>query len=61
MPSPATEVVMMTAHASAVSATQAIRPGAFDNMTKPPDLDELRVVVERAAAHQRIRVSPPRR
>lgn len=46
--SPATEVVMMTADTSAESAVQAMRLGAFDYMTKPLDLNELRVMVEKA-------------
>ena len=53
--SPATEVVMMTAHASVASAVEAMRRGAFDYLTKPLDLDELMVVVEKALAHQRMR------
>jgi len=53
--SPATEVVMMTAHASVPSAVQAMRAGAFDYLTKPLDLDEVRVVVEKALAHLRMR------
>ncbi|MFB3817021.1 MAG: sigma-54-dependent transcriptional regulator [Candidatus Methylomirabilales bacterium] len=52
--SPATEVVMMTAHASVASAVQAMRAGAFDYLTKPLDLDEVRVVVEKALAHLRM-------
>ena len=50
-----TEVVMMTAHASVTSAVEAMKGGAFDYLTKPLDLDELRVVVDKALAHQRMR------
>lgn len=50
-----TEVVMMTAHASVASAVEAMKAGAFDYLTKPLDLDEVRVVVDKALAHQRIR------
>jgi DNA-binding NtrC family response regulator len=53
---PATEVVIMTAHASVASAVQAIKLGAFDYLTKPVDLDELRLVVDKAATHQRMRL-----
>lgn len=53
--SPATEVVMMTAHASVASAVEAMKLGAFDYLTKPLDLDELRVVVDKALAHLRMR------
>jgi DNA-binding NtrC family response regulator len=50
-----TEVVMMTAHASVASAVEAMKAGAFDYLTKPLDLDEVRVVVDKALAQQRIR------
>ena len=50
-----TEVVMMTAHASVASAVEAMKAGAFDYLTKPLDLDEVRVVVDKALAHQRMR------
>ena len=49
------EVVMMTAHASVGSAVEAMKGGAFDYLTKPLDLDEVRVVVDKALAHQRMR------
>jgi two-component system response regulator AtoC len=51
---PGTEAIMMTAHASVGSAVEAMKLGAFDYLTKPLDLDELRVVVEKALAHLRM-------
>ena len=53
--SPGTEVIMMTAHASVSSAVEAMKLGAFDYLSKPVDLDELRVVVDKALTHQRMR------
>jgi two-component system response regulator AtoC len=53
--SPATEVIMMTAYASVSSAVEAMRRGAVDYLHKPLDLEELRVVVDKALAHQRLR------
>ncbi len=50
-----TESIMMTAHASVGSAVEAMKLGAFDYLTKPLDLDELRVVVEKALVHLRMR------
>ena len=50
-----TEVVMMTAHASVASAVEAMKAGAFDYLTKPLDLDEVLVVVDKALAQQRMR------
>jgi len=49
-----TEVVMMTAHASVLSAVEAMKGGAFDYLTKPLDLDELRVVLDKALVHQKM-------
>ena len=53
--SPGTEVVIMTAHASVSSAVEAIKRGAFDYLTKPLDLEELRVIVDKAASHLQMR------
>lgn len=53
--SPGTEVIMMTAHASVASAVEAMKRGALDYLSKPLDLDELRVVVDKALAHLRLR------
>jgi two-component system, NtrC family, response regulator AtoC len=52
--SPGTQVVMATAHASVSSAVEAMRRGAFDYLNKPVDLDELRVVVDKALQHLRL-------
>ena len=41
--SPATAVIMMTAHSSVTSAVEAMRRGAFDYLTKPLALEELRM------------------
>lgn len=53
--SPTTEVIVMTAHASVASALEAMKLGAFDYLMKPIDLDELRVIVDKASAHLRLR------
>lgn len=45
---PSISVIMITAHGSIKSAVDAMRLGAFDYITKPFDLDELKVVVKRA-------------
>lgn len=46
--SPSTEVILITAHASVASCREALRDGAYDYVTKPIDIDELRKVVRRA-------------
>ena len=47
-------VVMMTAYGTSQTSIEAIRSGAFDYVTKPLDLDELRAVIAKALAAQRI-------
>jgi two-component system response regulator PilR (NtrC family) len=45
---PETVVIMITAFASADSAIEAMKEGAYDYITKPFKLDEIRLVVEKA-------------
>ena len=52
--SPTIAVIMATAHASVASAVEAMRRGAFDYLNKPVDLEELKVVVDKALAHLRM-------
>src|SRR5262249_36147773 len=52
---PATEVIVLTAHATVRSAVDAMRRGAFNSLSKPVDFDELRVVVDEALDHMRRR------
>jgi len=47
-------VVLMTAYATIETAVEAMKRGAFDYIVKPFDGDALRVVVDRALAHQRL-------
>ncbi len=51
---PATEVVMVTAHGSVKIAVEAMRAGSFDYLTKPVDLEELAVVLDKAWSHARL-------
>ena len=46
---PGAKVVLITAHSSVDTCRRALQQGAFDYIEKPLDLDELRVVVARAA------------
>jgi DNA-binding NtrC family response regulator len=48
-------VVMLTGHGTVEHAVRAIKMGAYDFMLKPPDLDHLGVVLERAIEHGRLR------
>ena len=45
--SPPTEVVVITAHGSVETAVGAMKLGAFDYITKPFQMDELLLIVER--------------
>ena len=45
---PDIEVIMLTAHGSVEGAVEAIKAGAYDYLSKPLDLEELRLVVAKA-------------
>src|SRR5512137_2675033 len=42
------EVVLLTAHGTVSTAVEAIKLGAYDFLTKPFKLDEVRVVIRKA-------------
>src|SRR5579859_2936061 len=48
---PEITVIILTAYMSAASVVQAMREGAFDYVTKPFDLEELRGLLVRACKH----------
>jgi len=52
---PAIPVVIMTAYASVETAVDALKQGAYDYLTKPLDFDELRLTLERAMDHSRLK------
>ena len=51
---PGIYVVIMTAYGTSQTSIDAIRAGAFDYLTKPLDLDQLREVIGKALAAQQI-------
>jgi two-component system response regulator HydG len=51
---PAVPVIIMTAFSSVETAVAALKKGAYDYLTKPLDLDVLRLTVERALDHMRL-------
>ena len=52
-------VVIMTAYGTSETSIGAIRAGAFDYLTKPLDLDQLRGVITKAVAAQESRATVP--
>ncbi len=52
---PEIPVVVMTAHGSLDTAIEAIRVGAFDFVTKPFEIDDLRLALERAVNHRQLK------
>ena len=52
---PTLNVAMLTAHGSIDTAVSAIKLGAFEYLTKPPDLNRLRVAVNHAVEKHRLR------
>lgn len=45
---PGVEVIMLTAHSSVENLTEARNLGAFDYLNKPVDLEDVRLVVDKA-------------
>jgi two-component system, NtrC family, response regulator HydG len=51
---PEAEVIVLTGHGSISSAVTAMQHGAYTYLTKPLDINELRVAVEKASARLRL-------
>jgi len=54
---PQTSVIMLTGYPSVETAVRAMKDGAFDYLTKPINLDELKVKIDRALERTRLRQS----
>ncbi len=52
---PAIPIIIMTAYSSVESAVEAMKAGAYDYLTKPLDFDELKLTIERALEHTRLK------
>jgi two-component system response regulator HydG len=52
---PAIPVVIMTAYSSVEAAVDALKQGAHDYLTKPLDFEKLKVTIERAMEHTRLK------
>src|SRR6267142_5068068 len=54
-PRPEALVVVITGYGTIQSAVQAMKDGAYDYVTKPFSLEELRLLLERVAGHLRLK------
>ncbi len=52
---PAIPVIIMTAYSTVETAVAALKQGAHDYLTKPLDFDKLRLTIDRAMEHTRLR------
>jgi len=52
--SPETIVIMITAYATTKTAVQALKAGAYDYITKPFDIEELTLIIEKALEKKRL-------
>ena len=52
---PDTEVIVITGYATVQSAVQAMKQGAYDYVTKPFSMEELRLLLERVTAHLKLK------
>jgi len=52
--SPSVAFIMITAYTSTKSAVEALKAGAFDYIAKPFDIDELKIIVRKAAERKEL-------
>jgi two-component system, NtrC family, response regulator HydG len=52
--SPGIPIIMMTAYASVGTAVGALKAGASDYLTKPVDIDELKILIAKVLHHQHL-------
>jgi two-component system response regulator HydG len=52
---PDIEIIVVTGHGTVESAVQAMKAGAYDYVTKPFSLEELKLLLERAAGHLKLK------
>ena len=53
---PAIPVIIMTAYSSVETAVEALKKGAYDYLTKPLDFNKLKITIQRAMEHTRLKI-----
>ena len=53
---PSIPVILMTAYSSVESAIEAMKKGAYEYLTKPLDFDEMRMKMEKAMDHSKLKM-----
>src|SRR5262245_64093346 len=53
--SPGTDVILITAHAAVADAVAALKEGAYDYITKPFDIDEIILQMERIGVQRALK------
>ncbi|NIS60111.1 MAG: response regulator [Proteobacteria bacterium] len=53
--SPEIPIIIMTAYGSVETAVDALKSGAYDYLTKPLDIEELKILLQKALDHYRLR------
>ncbi|MBA3010087.1 MAG: sigma-54-dependent Fis family transcriptional regulator [Desulfobacula sp.] len=53
---PSIPIIIMTAYSSVDKAVEAMKLGAYDYLTKPLNIDELKITIERAMAHLQLSI-----
>ena len=56
---PEAVVVVVTGYGTVQSAVQAMKNGAYDYVTKPFSVDELKLLLERVASHLKLKIREP--
>jgi len=52
--SPGIPIIMMTAYSSVNTAIDALKSGAYDYLTKPLDIEELKILIKKALRHSNL-------